>query len=279
MRLSLPFALVIAGCAMTAPVPPAEAPLSLARAETAFAAQSVREGLRAAFLAWLAPGATVFRDGPVDGPAQVAREPDPPIVLDWRPAFVEVSASGEMGLSTGPWRITSRSDPGAPAKYGQFVSVWKRPPGGAWRVWLDIGITHPGPALWDVPLDAHANPAPIGAPAGTIAQAEADFARLAREGGHRAAYAAWASPTLRAYRGAHAPFLGREPSLSSPVAEGSALWTLDRHETSDAGDFGFTVGRLLSPKGLKAGDFVRVWRREGAHWRIALDVVSAVKPE
>lgn len=264
---------------MTVPAPSAEAPRSLAQAEADFAAQSVREGLRAAFLAWLAPGATIFRAGPVDGPAQVAREPDPPIVLDWRPAYVEVSASGDLGLSTGPWRITSRTDPGKPARYGQFVSVWKRSPDGPWRVWIDIGITNPGPALWDAPLVTTANPVPGGVPAGTMAQAEADFARLARTDGQRAAYAAWSSPAQRTYRGETAPSLGREATLASPAVEGLAQWVLDRHETSAAGDFGFTVGRRLSPDGTKTGDFVRVWRREGASWRIALDVVNAVNPK
>ena len=42
---------------MPDPLPPSDAPATLAAAETAFAAQSVREGMRAAFLAWLAPDA------------------------------------------------------------------------------------------------------------------------------------------------------------------------------------------------------------------------------
>ena len=63
-------AATLAGCAaMPEHLPPSDAPGTLASAESAFAAQSVREGMRAAFLAWLAPDATLFRDGPVNGPA------------------------------------------------------------------------------------------------------------------------------------------------------------------------------------------------------------------
>jgi ketosteroid isomerase-like protein len=279
MKSLVPLALAMAGCATPVPLPPADAPATLAAAETQFAAQSVREGMRAAFLAWLAPGSTLFRNGPVDGPAEIARNPDPPIVLDWRPAFVEVSASGDIGLSTGPWRIRSKTDPARPERYGQFVSVWKRPPGGEWRVWVDLGISHPGPALWEAPLAADFAPKAAGAAEGTIAQAEAEFARLARSAGHAAAYAALASPTLRLYREASAPWLGREASLASPAIRGSAQWTLDRHETSAAGDFGYAVGRYGPPGAGKEGDFVRVWRRERAGWRIALDIVDEVKPK
>ncbi len=269
----------IAGCAAPGAGVPPETPASLAAAESAFAAQSVREGMRAAFLAWLAPGSTLFRAGPVDGPAEIGRNPDPPIVLDWRPAFVEVAASGEMGLSTGPWRRRSRTDPSRPERFGQFVSVWKRPPGGEWRVHVDLGISHPGPALWEAPLVARFTPDAAGDAGGTIASAEAAFAKLARDAGHAAAYAAWGSPSLRIYRDGHAPFIGREAALGSPAARGSAAWTLDRHETSGAGDFGFAIGRYGPAGGTKAGDFVRAWRREAGGWRIALDVVNEVKPE
>jgi len=277
MRLLAPLAFLAAGCAAMPAIAPPDSPATLSAAESAFAAQSVREGMRAAFLSWLAPGAVLFRAGPVDRLAEIARNPDPPIVLDWRPAFVEVSASGEMGLSTGPWRIRSKSDPSRPERYGQFVSVWKRPPGGPWRVWVDLGISHPGPALWDAPLEAGFTP-PSSA-GGSADEAEAAFARMARASGHAAAYAAWASPSVRVYRDGKAPFLGREAALGSPAAQGAAQWTLDRLETSQAGDFGLAIGRFGPADGAKAGDFVRIWRREAAGWRIALDVVDEVKPK
>jgi ketosteroid isomerase-like protein len=255
---------------------PDDAPASLAAAESAFAAQSVREGMKAAFLSWLAPGATMFRDGPVDGPALVAGRPDPPIVLDWRPAFVEVAASGELGLSTGPWKLASRQDPAAAPHHGQFVSVWKREAQGPWRVHIDLGIEHVGAALADAPLLARTTPAAGRPGAGTIAQAEAAFASRAAADGDGAAYAAFASPGIRLYRNGFPPYLGREPALASPAA-GSArtAWTLDRHGVAASGDLGYAVGRLGPAPGVAAGDFVRIWRREAEGWRIAADVVDA----
>jgi ketosteroid isomerase-like protein len=256
------------------------APAELAAAESAFAAQSVREGMRAAFLAWLAPDATLFRPGPVNGPAAIAANPDPPIVLAWRPAFVEVAASGELGLSTGPWKITSRSDPAAAPRFGQFVSVWKRGADGSWRVHVDLGISHPGPALADAPLEAHVTPAVArDGPAATIAMAEADFARRAGSSGDAQAYAHWLSPSARLYREGNAPFLGRQAALASPAARSDRItWTVERHETGASGDFGYAMGRYAPANGQTSGHFVRVWRREAAGWRIALDVVNALPP-
>jgi ketosteroid isomerase-like protein len=273
-------ACALAGCtAMTAPSPPHDAAASLAAAETAFAAQSAREGMRAAFLAWLAPHATLFRDGPVNGPALIASRPQPPIDLAWRPVFVEVAASGEMGLSTGPSTVTSRTDPAAAPRHGQFVSVWKRKPGGPWRVHVDLGISHPGAALADEPLAARSTPAPGTRDAGTLAQAESRFAKLASEKGDAPAYAAFAAANARLYREEHPPFIGRDAILASPAARpGRTAWALDAHETSLAGDLGYATGRYGPPGGPTAGHYVRVWRREPEGWRIAADVVNALAP-
>ena len=280
-RLLATLAALLAGCsAMPHRERSPAAPDTLAAAESSFAAQSVREGMRAAFLAWLAPEATLYQNGPVNGPALIAARPDPPIVLDWRPAFVEVAGSGEIGLSTGPWTITSRKDPGAPARHGQFVTVWMRSPQGPWRVRVDLGISHPGAALADAPLEARTTP-PVDASGkgGTLADAEAGFAGRAREDGNAAAYSAWVSPAVRLYREGHAPYLGRAAALASTgVQGGHTAWDLETHEVSHSGDFGYAMGRYASADGATAGYFLRVWRREPDGWRIALDVTSAASP-
>lgn len=273
-------AATLAGCAtMPDPLPLSDAPGTLAAAEADFAAQSVREGMRAAFLAWLAPDATLFRDGPVNGPAAIAAKPDPPIVLDWRPVFVETAASGDLGLSTGPWTMTSRKDPAASPRHGQFVSLWKREPGGPWRVRVDLGISHPGPALAQAPLEARTTPATGGRTAATIAEAEREFSRIAQERGDAAAYAASVSPSVRLYREGAAPFLGRAAALEALAARDSrTAWALQSHDVGASGELGYATGRYGPAMGVTAGHYVRVWRREPGGWRIALDVVDALVP-
>lgn len=268
-------AALLAACAHQPPT--MDAPASLAAAEAAFAAHSVREDMRAAFLAAFADDGVFVRNGWMVSNAYLAKQPAPPIVLDWRPQYVEVAASGELGLSTGPWKITSKTAPATPATFGQFVSVWRRAPGGPWKVAVDLGIGHPGPSLWDRPLEARTvSAAPDAAGAG-IAEAEDDFQRIAASRGTRAAYAALGAADLRLYRNGQAPRASLAAALDAPAAAQDGLaWSRERIETSRSADLGYARGRYarFSDPAATLGYFLRVWRREASGWRIVLDVAN-----
>lgn len=258
-----------------------DAPASLAAAESAFAAHSVREGMRAAFLAHFSDDGVLVRDGWTNSNAYLAGRPDPPIVLDWRPVYAEVAASGEIGLSTGPWKLTSKAKPDAPPAFGQFVSVWKRGPGKPWQVAVDLGVSHPGPALWDERLETAVVAAGSAPPALDLAKAEERFARDAASGA-RSAYASHGSERLRFYRNAVPPAVGKAAALaSSGMTEERLVWTIEASETSRSNDFGYARGRyaLASAPSTPLGYYLRVWRLERGEWRIALDVTNpAPKP-
>src|SRR5688572_3441460 len=111
-KLAPVLVLLLAACGSAPPKPvAADHTASLAAAETAFAAHSVREDMRPAFLAAFAPDGMLVRNGWVVSNDWMKPQAAPPIVLDWRPQYVEVAASGELGLSTGPWKITSKAKP------------------------------------------------------------------------------------------------------------------------------------------------------------------------
>lgn len=280
MRLPLLAAATLAACALPATMD--DAPRTLAAAETAFAAHSVREDMRAAFLANFADDGVFVRAdrGWTVSNTYLQGQPAPAIVLDWRPQYVEVAASGELGLSTGPSKIAPRTDAAAAPTYGQFVSIWRRTPGGPWKVEVDLGINHPEPLLWDQPLQARTTPAATAPSHGGIAEAETQFQRLAASGGTRAAYAAFGARDLRLYRGGQPPRSGLAAALESAAAREDALrWTRDRVETARSGDFGYVRGSYAraSDPAVPVGYFLRVWRREDAGWRIVLDVVNLAR--
>jgi len=255
---------------------------SLAAAETAFAAHSVREDMRVAFLAAFADDGVFVREGWRVSNDFLRDRPAPAIVLDWRPQYVETSASGDLGLSTGPSRITSKAQPETPPTHGQFVSVWRRSPGGPWKVAVDLGIGHPGDALWGTPLETRQLSAPATAAAGSVSQAEARFAEGARAHGLRAAYAAHGAANLRFYRPGQAPTATREAALASPaMAEAAPTWAVERTETSQAGDFAYARGAYAtqSAPAVPIGWYLRVWRHEAGQWRIVMDVVNPAPPK
>lgn len=281
-KLALLIPVLLGACAGA---PTARAPVdntaSLAAAETAFAAHSVREDMRAAFRAAFAPDGVFVRNGWTISNDWLRTQPAPPIVLDWRPQYVEVAASGDLGLSTGPWKITSKAKPDTPPTFGQFVSVWRRDGGGPWKVAVDLGIGHPADSLWGAPLETRQLPHQPSGPEGGIAQAEARFAAEARARGLRAAYAAHGADNLRFYRNGHAPTATRVAALASAaMGDESPAWSIERTETARSGDFGYARGSYAAPSApaVPVGWYSRVWRREGAQWRVVLDVTNAAPP-
>jgi ketosteroid isomerase-like protein len=281
-KLAPALVLALAACGSAPPRPAmTDHTATLAAAEAAFAAHSVREDMRAAFLAAFAPDGMLVRNGWVVSNDWMRAQAAPPIVLDWRPQYVEVAASGDLGLSTGPWRITSKAKPQTPASHGQFVSVWRREGSGPWKVAVDLGISHAGDALWNAPLETRQLPAPRSAPPGGIAQAEARFVADAQSRGLRAAYAAHGAENLRFYRNGQAPATLRSAALASDSMAGAApSWSIDRVETARAGDLGYARGAYFpaAAPSVPAGWYLRVWRREGADWRIVMDVVQPAPP-
>lgn len=253
-----------------------DAPRSLAEAEAAFAAHSVREDMRAAFLAAFAEDGVFVRDGWTLAGAYLRPRPAPNIVLDWRPHYVEVAASGDLGISIGPWKITSREKPDAAPTYGQFVSIWRRVPGSPWKVAVDLGIAHPEPTYWEEPLRTRQVPRTATGEE-RLAAAEADFQRLAARLGLAAAYEARGASDLRLYRGGITPVSGRDAAIArARLPQETLAWTVEASEVSRAGDFGYTRGAyaVASQPAKAVGYYLRAWRREASGWRILLDVVN-----
>src|SRR5258708_17917124 len=274
-------AFCLAACAQPTRVDSMDAAKSLAAAETAFAAHSVREDMRAAFLAAFADDAVCVRNGWVVANGDLSGRPAPAVVLDWRPQYVEVAASGEMGPSTGPWKLTSKAQPAAPSAYGQFVTIWKRERDQGWRVAVDLGTAHPAPSLWDQPLVSVAVQGETARAGGGVRAAEERFAADARAG-LKAAYAKHGSQSLRFYRDANAPMLGKAAALGSgALSDEAVLLAVERSEAARSEDFGYARGTYAarSAPGVPLGYSLRVWRVEAGESRIALDVVNpAPKP-
>jgi hypothetical protein len=258
---------VLAGCAVPVTHDTAAAG-SLAEAESAFAAHSVREDMRRAFLAAFADEGVFVQGGWVRARETLTPLPAPPIVLEWRPVYVEAARSGDLGLSTGPWKRTPRA--GGESDYGQYVSVWRRE-GEAWKVLVDIGIAHSGPRLWDAPLRTVVGAGSAGA---NVDAAEDAFEARAKRDGSLAAYGAFAAADMRFYREEAGPLQGRGSALAF-IAKGDAhpAFERDASVTAASGELAFVRGRSSDP----GTAFLRVWRREGAGWRIAMDVANALR--
>jgi len=276
MKAPILAAALLAGCTtMTAGGP--DAVQELARAETAFAAESVRTDMRAAFLDNFAPDGVLVSGGAwVNARARLEPRQAPPIVLDWRPWHVEVSASGELGLSTGPWVLERRA--GGPPTHGQFVAVWRRQEDGRFKVEVDIGISHPAPWAQQAGIDYVLTPPTAMHGSGSLEAAESAFVAASLRGGPRAGYEAFASDRILLYREGLAPMQGRPSALGSTAPpENPTIWLAERVAVSRSDEFGYVRGNYAdaAQPDRVLGQFLRVWRREAGKWRIVLDVVNA----
>jgi len=111
--------------------------------DRAFAAAALRDGTRAAFLAYAAPDATMFRDGvgPIKGHAAIGasfRESGG-AVLRWEPEGGEVAASGDLSYTWGYFNwATTDGKKGT----GNYVSIWRKI-NGQWKWIVDLGVDAP----------------------------------------------------------------------------------------------------------------------------------------
>ncbi len=118
---------------------------SLFNAERAFSREAANAGIGTAFAKFLEPDAIVFRPGPVRFADYRAAHPPKPgdggLALQWAPQDGAVSRAGDFGYTTGPFRLTHRTDRASapPVEVGYFLSVWAHGPRG-WRVVLDAGV-------------------------------------------------------------------------------------------------------------------------------------------
>jgi ketosteroid isomerase-like protein len=260
---------------------------SIVAAEKAFAATSKQRNTREAFLTFLADSGLIFQDGPVNGKSFWEKASPNESLLSWYPAYAFASSSANIGYSTGPWEYRIQPSDSAAAGHGYFVSIWKKEEKG-WRVALDIGISFPSPLAKEANHFENSTyrSKAVNGP-GTrndlLLKRENDFiASLSKEG-----YAAYKKSMLddsRLYRPGSAPFFtaaGRDRLFSEkdkkysfePLAE----------EVSETGDMGYVYGKVLIQitKDGSAhdihGNYLRIWKRKGPEWKIALDLVNVAR--
>ena len=112
--------------------------------ESAFAGMAKKEGIPKAFLAYAAEEAVLMRNNQLIIGKEAIRNSfanqnsgSGQGILTWKPDFVEVSASGDLGYTYGKYAFTITDSLGnVQNTEGVFHTVWKRQADGKWRfVW------------------------------------------------------------------------------------------------------------------------------------------------
>ena len=107
--------------------------------ERAFAKDTVRRGMREAFLTYIADDGVLFAPGPVSGKKHLSAAELGPGTLTWAPAFAGMAVSGDLAFTVGPYVWTD----GKVRSAGQYLTIWRKDLEGRWRFALDRGTGGP----------------------------------------------------------------------------------------------------------------------------------------
>ena len=268
---------------------------SLVEAERAFSRTSVAKGIRESFLAYFAEDGINFQPHPVKTREAILKRPAPPtrppVVLNWEPAYADISRAGDLGYTTGPYTLTDNSPRKNPTRYGFYFSIWKKQSDDSWKVVLDLGIDTPDHSQRKFPLQAASRVPPVRGSTkdgdrgeSSLIQTEGEFLNQATAGDPTYAYLSFLDQHARLHRNGSFPFTERRAIRSYLMSKpGFMKWAMIGSDVSRSDDLGYTYGSYeMKSSGfpLEKGYYVRVWKRnrEGK-WRIVLDTLNPLPPE
>jgi ketosteroid isomerase-like protein len=251
-------------------------------AEVSFAEQAAKVGTRAALLANCAPTSFVTDNGVLTDAQQTwsARPTKSNARLTWYPILADVSQSGDLGYTTGPW-TSFQND--RPHTTGEYITVWRKQPDGKWKFAIGMGVERIGTvpaktATVAQPRLPVAVATPSTAPSNLVLTLDSKFteAELLKPG---ATYEQYLSAEARLYRSGVSTMLGKAAAANMKNFNGRYFFAPTNGYLAAAGDLGYVVGTVRrSAEGRipgEQGSYLRIWRREAdAGWRIVLEVLN-----
>jgi ketosteroid isomerase-like protein len=261
---------------------------NMREAERHFAQASVMIGRNAAFVEYFADSSAIFTDKWLTNGKQFFKDlKASPVVLKWEPEFMDISASCDFGISTGPWEV-GEYRPGTPPLFtGYFLTVWKKQADGVWKVILDGGGTTPAikdpkhkfsfPSGADKPVP---NPPKINVELSCkeLLDREKLFLSYWEKSPSSSTFTSFLVPDARIQLNGHLP-TSNSDTINMLIAklDKKLTWKSIRAGAASSGDLGFTYGLLQissAPEVIK-GHYVRIWKRPpGADWKIVLEMMN-----
>jgi ketosteroid isomerase-like protein len=261
---------------------------ALADMERAFAKAAVSKGIRDSFLEYFDDEAIAFSPAPTSAKARLRARPSRPFTeheLTWEPRTGDVAGSGELGWLTGPSTFIDRTDPKAPLHYGNYLSVWRRQPGGAWRVFIDVGVDAPEPVQFPPGFTR----LPFGprytrteektAPSASLLSADRALNDRIATAGAADAYVAVMTDASRLHRRGFMPSIGRSAAQKWMAQHATSMTaSTGAANAARSADLGYSYGTYqVSGTKPENGGYVRVWTRDAAgKWFVVADVTQRI---
>ncbi|MBC7932374.1 MAG: nuclear transport factor 2 family protein [Rubrivivax sp.] len=265
-------------------------------AEYAFARHSIAHGMKDAFIRFAAPDGIIIRRAPVNAiELWTKTNPAPTGQLSWYPIFADVSRAGDLGYTTGPWEFRDKPADKDASGNGHFITLWRKQSDGTWKYEFDMGVSHAAPASRETALAYPASArgagnkdkgaANISAALASLRHAERELAHESGTNGWARALLAYADDTVRLYRQDSFPFIGLEATRRALDGKTEVTaWRVAKANVASSGDLGYAYGayeskaKATDEKATEAGNYMRIWKRQGGKWRVVLEVATPVPP-
>jgi hypothetical protein len=261
---------------------------NMREAERHFAQASLMIGRNAAFVEYFADSSAIFTDKWLTNGKQFFKDlKASPVVLKWEPEFMDISASRDFGISTGPWEAQEYRPNTAPLASGYFLTVWKKQKDGEWKVILDGGSTTP---VLKSPL--HNFSFPAGADKAIqdpvvirnellqkeLMDRENQFVSEWGENPNTATYISFLALEARLQLSGHLPTTNSDTiNILISKLDKKLTWKSIGAGAASSGDLGFTYGllQISSAPGVPKGHYVRMWKKQpAADWKIVIEMMN-----
>lgn len=266
--------------------------MNLVETEYEFAAVALEKGTRDAFLEFIDEEGILFRPHPVNGKEFLSNSEKRPGLLIWYPSFSRISASGELGVNTGPWEFKRNADE-EPVAFGNFVTIWKKQSDGSWKFLIDLGNNNQKPAM-EIPGLGNNDITLVSNNSGNsnvvvlreeLIELEKNFSLQSTNEGLCNSYLQFVNHESRYIRNNMYPVIGS--SIIELLKEDNRIykWEPYNGRVSSTNDLGYTYGKINVYKDaeLKQKDYalyyLRVWQNKGGGWKILIDVAVEIPGE
>ena len=121
------------------------------QADSAFALAADLQGTGIAFATFVAPQGVVFAGSELVIGTDAVRalfdeQQRAGGTLNWRPVYADAVESGDLGFTIGESVFTGRGANGSVVqRFGKYLTIWRKQPGGDWRFVVDGGNLSPTP--------------------------------------------------------------------------------------------------------------------------------------
>jgi ketosteroid isomerase-like protein len=262
--------------------------MAVVNAERAFAAFTAENGMRDGFVQFAADDALMFAPNAVNVKEFYRDQESTPALLKWQPIHAEISSSGDLGWSTGPWDWRAEPTADSADAFGHYNTVWKLQPDSTWKFVIDIGVAHSRHSVPPPPLATRIIEKPkdisgdSNADKTELIQLEYTFASASAADGLAAAYIPLVADDIRFYRMGVEPIQGVAAITNALSAvEGVWTWEPTLADVSRNGDLGYVYGvsTLIVGDTARLFSFMHIWRKDASGlWQLALDIHIQTPP-